>query len=138
MEEGQYNHKVDIWSIGITCIEMAERKPPLFHMYHLSAMYHIAQNDPPTLQRPQEWSELFRDFIASCLKKEPEERMSSTEALEHMFINTPQQDDTLFKLIQRTKEAVRQVDRQNFKRLQKMLMGDDSEIVEDIEIEQSR
>jgi thousand and one amino acid protein kinase len=55
-----------------------------------------------------------------------------------MFINTPQQDDTLFKLIQRTKEAVRQVDRQNFKRLQKMLMGDDSEIVEDIEIEQSR
>jgi thousand and one amino acid protein kinase len=54
-----------------------------------------------------------------------------------MFINTPKQEDTMFKLIQRTKEAVRQVDHQNFKRLQKMLMGDDSEMVEDIEIEPS-
>jgi thousand and one amino acid protein kinase len=137
MDEGQYDGKVDIWSIGITCIEMAERKPPLFHMNAMAAMYHIAQKDPPTLQRPQEWSEIFRDFIASCLKKEPEDRMSSTEALEHMFINTPKQEDTMFKLIQRTKEAVRQVDHQNFKRLQKMLMGDDSEMVEDIEIEPS-
>ncbi|MED6246801.1 Serine/threonine-protein kinase TAO3, partial [Ataeniobius toweri] len=50
MDEGQYEGKVDIWSLGITCIELAERKPPLFNMNAMSALYHIAQNDSPTLQ----------------------------------------------------------------------------------------
>ncbi|XP_078741501.1 serine/threonine-protein kinase TAO1-A-like, partial [Lampetra fluviatilis] len=50
MDEGQYDSKVDVWSLGITCIELAERKPPLFNMNAMSALYHIAQNEPPTLQ----------------------------------------------------------------------------------------
>ncbi|XP_055017685.1 serine/threonine-protein kinase TAO3 [Boleophthalmus pectinirostris] len=54
MDEGQYEGKVDIWSLGITCIELAERKPPLFNMNAMSALYHIAQNDSPTLQS-NEW-----------------------------------------------------------------------------------
>lgn len=39
-----------MWSLGITCIELAERKPPYFNMNAMSALYHIAQNDSPTLQ----------------------------------------------------------------------------------------
>ena len=54
MDEGQYDGKVDVWSLGITCIELAERKPPLFNMNAMSALYHIAQNDSPTLQS-NEW-----------------------------------------------------------------------------------
>ncbi|TNN38774.1 Serine/threonine-protein kinase TAO3 [Liparis tanakae] len=65
MDEGQYEGKVDIWSLGITCIELgehtsyllvnaSERKPPLFNMNAMSALYHIAQNDSPTLQS-NEW-----------------------------------------------------------------------------------
>lgn len=50
MDEGQYDGKVDVWSLGITCIELAERKPPYFNMNAMSALYHIAQNDAPTLQ----------------------------------------------------------------------------------------
>lgn len=50
MDEGQYDGKVDVWSLGITCIELAERKPPLFNMNAMSALYHIAQNESPTLQ----------------------------------------------------------------------------------------
>lgn len=42
--------QVDVWSLGITCIELAERKPPYFNMNAMSALYHIAQNDSPTLQ----------------------------------------------------------------------------------------
>lgn len=50
MDEGQYDGKVDVWSLGITCIELAERKPPYFNMNAMSALYHIAQNDAPSLQ----------------------------------------------------------------------------------------
>ena len=55
MDEGQYDNKVDIWSLGITCIELAERKPPLFHMNAMSALYHIAQRDSPTLKDKEHW-----------------------------------------------------------------------------------
>lgn len=55
MDEGQYDCKVDIWSLGITCIELAERKPPLFHMNAMSALYHIAQRDSPSLKDKEHW-----------------------------------------------------------------------------------
>uniref|UniRef100_A0AAX7T186 Serine/threonine-protein kinase TAO3 n=1 Tax=Astatotilapia calliptera TaxID=8154 RepID=A0AAX7T186_ASTCA len=80
MDEGQYEGKVDIWSLGITCIELAERKPPLFNMNAMSALYHIAQNDSPTLQS-NEWSDLFRSFVDYCLLKIPQDRPSSGELL---------------------------------------------------------
>ena len=50
-------------------------------MNAMSALYHIAQNDPPKLQRPENWSEIFIDFISLCLKKEPEDRPTSVELL---------------------------------------------------------
>uniref|UniRef100_A0A8C4LP67 Serine/threonine-protein kinase TAO3 n=1 Tax=Equus asinus asinus TaxID=83772 RepID=A0A8C4LP67_EQUAS len=76
MDEGQYDGKVDIWSLGITCIELAERKPPLFNMNAMSALYHIAQNDSPTLQ-----TDSFRRFVDYCLQKIPQERPTSAELL---------------------------------------------------------
>uniref|UniRef100_A0A8C2VY25 Serine/threonine-protein kinase TAO3 n=1 Tax=Chinchilla lanigera TaxID=34839 RepID=A0A8C2VY25_CHILA len=80
MDEGQYDGKVDIWSLGITCIELAERKPPLFNMNAMSALYHIAQNDSPTLQS-SEWTDSFRRFVDYCLQKIPQERPTSVELL---------------------------------------------------------
>uniref|UniRef100_A0A8C4PL22 Serine/threonine-protein kinase TAO3 n=1 Tax=Equus asinus asinus TaxID=83772 RepID=A0A8C4PL22_EQUAS len=80
MDEGQYDGKVDIWSLGITCIELAERKPPLFNMNAMSALYHIAQNDSPTLQS-NEWTDSFRRFVDYCLQKIPQERPTSAELL---------------------------------------------------------
>jgi len=71
MDEGQYDGKADIWSMGITSLELAERKPPLFNMNAMSALYHIAQNDPPVLTDPVDeesgqvrktWSRDFRCF----------------------------------------------------------------------------
>lgn len=68
MDEGQYDGRVDVWSLGITCIELAERKPPLFHMNAMSALYHIAQSDPPTLKERDKWSVLgvLRSHVSLC------------------------------------------------------------------------
>lgn len=88
MDEGQYDGKVDVWSTGITCIELAERKPPYFNMNAMSALYHIAQNDAPVLgsQNP-EWSPIFRNFVDVCLKKSPLDRPASSELLGHTFVS---------------------------------------------------
>ena len=66
---------------GITCIELAERKPPYFNMNAMSALYHIAQNDAPTLNPAGEWSDYFRHFVETCLRKNPNERPNSTAIL---------------------------------------------------------
>lgn len=71
MDEGQYDGKVDVWSLGITCIELAERKPPYFNMNAMSALYHIAQNESPTLSKPEwaeVWSDVFKHFVEACLQ----------------------------------------------------------------------
>lgn len=109
MDEGQYDGKVDVWSLGITCIELgtlrfplfcfyhcgsnisifylwkfstilAERKPPYFNMNAMSALYHIAQNDSPNLSSTT-WSEVFRHFVDSCLQKNPSERPTAGRLL---------------------------------------------------------
>ncbi|NXM54000.1 TAOK3 kinase, partial [Illadopsis cleaveri] len=120
MDEGQYDGKVDVWSLGITCIELAERKPPLFNMNAMSALYHIAQNDSPRLQS-SEWSDSFRGFVDYCLQKIPQERPSSTDLLRHDFVRRERPPRVLIDLIQRTKDAVRELDNLQYRKMKKIL-----------------
>ncbi|NP_001012541.2 serine/threonine-protein kinase TAO3 isoform X1 [Gallus gallus] len=120
MDEGQYDGKVDVWSLGITCIELAERKPPLFNMNAMSALYHIAQNDSPTLQS-NEWSDSFRGFVDYCLQKIPQERPSSADLLRHDFVRRDRPPRVLIDLIQRTKDAVRELDNLQYRKMKKIL-----------------
>ncbi|XP_053135793.1 serine/threonine-protein kinase TAO3 isoform X2 [Hemicordylus capensis] len=120
MDEGQYDGKVDVWSLGITCIELAERKPPLFNMNAMSALYHIAQNDSPTLQS-SEWTDSFRGFVDYCLQKIPQERPSSAELLRHEFVRCERPPRVLIDLIQRTKDAVRELDNLQYRKMKKIL-----------------
>ncbi|XP_027901516.1 serine/threonine-protein kinase TAO1 [Xiphophorus couchianus] len=120
MDEGQYDGKVDIWSLGITCIELAERKPPLFNMNAMSALYHIAQNDSPVLQST-EWTDYFRKFVDSCLQKLPQERPNSEELLKHAFIQRERPESVLIDLINRTKDAVRELDNLQYRKVKKIL-----------------
>uniref|UniRef100_A0A8C3M1G7 non-specific serine/threonine protein kinase n=1 Tax=Chrysolophus pictus TaxID=9089 RepID=A0A8C3M1G7_CHRPC len=120
MDEGQYDGKVDVWSLGITCIELAERKPPLFNMNAMSALYHIAQNESPTLQS-NEWSDYFRNFVDSCLQKIPQDRPTSEELLKHMFVLRERPETVLIDLIQRTKDAVRELDNLQYRKMKKLL-----------------
>ncbi|XP_053679984.1 serine/threonine-protein kinase Tao [Anopheles nili] len=123
MDEGQYDGKVDVWSLGITCIELAERKPPYFNMNAMSALYHIAQNDAPSLQA-HEWSDMFRNFVDFCLKKLPIDRPTSTQLLKHSFVTRMRSSNVLIDLIARTKAAVRELDNLNYRKMKKILMVD--------------
>uniref|UniRef100_A0A8C7XHT5 Serine/threonine-protein kinase TAO2 n=1 Tax=Oryzias sinensis TaxID=183150 RepID=A0A8C7XHT5_9TELE len=121
MDEGQYDGKVDVWSLGITCIELAERKPPLFNMNAMSALYHIAQNESPTLQS-SDWSDYFRNFVDSCLQKIPQDRPHSDDMLGHAFLQRERPESVLMDLIQRTKDAVRELDNLQYRKMKKILL----------------
>ncbi|XP_052268618.1 serine/threonine-protein kinase TAO1-like isoform X2 [Dreissena polymorpha] len=124
MDEGQYDGKADVWSLGITCIELAERKPPLFNMNAMSALYHIAQNESPTLAGG-EWTDSFRNFVDSCLAKAPENRPAADQLLNsHAFVNTTSNNTVILDLIQRTKDAVRELDNLQYRRMKKILMAE--------------
>lgn len=125
MDETLYDCKADVWSLGITCIELAEKKPPLFHMNSMAAMYHIAQSDSPKLSDNQtKWSESFNSFVESCLIKDTANRPTSQELLSDPFIKYREDRDSkvLTQLIERTKEAVRQLD-QHY-RMRRILIND--------------
>lgn len=126
MDEGQYDGKVDVWSLGITCIELAERKPPYFNMNAMAALYHIAQNDAPTLQS-QDWSQMFRDFVEDCLNKNPINRPTAHQLLLHPIVKKQRMTGVLVELIARTKAAVRELDNLNYRKMKKILMVDSGE-----------
>ncbi|XP_045137511.1 serine/threonine-protein kinase Tao-like isoform X4 [Portunus trituberculatus] len=122
MDEGQYDGKVDVWSLGITCIELAERKPPYFNMNAMSALYHIAQNDAPKMQAP-DWSKDFQHFVEACLQKSPPDRPTSARLLNHEFILRHRSaTHIILDLITRTKKAVREFDNLNYRKMKKILL----------------
>ncbi|RXG72555.1 Serine/threonine-protein kinase SULU [Armadillidium vulgare] len=127
MDEGQYDGKVDVWSLGITCIELSERKPPYFNMNAMSALYHIAQNDAPRLSS-SDWSRDFQHFVESCLQKSPAERPTSARLLSHEFIQKSKSCRHIIPdLVARTKRAVREFDNINYRKMKKILIETSSQ-----------
>lgn len=82
IEEIGYDTKADIWSLGITAIEMAEGRPPYSDIHPMRAIFMIPTKPPPTFKKPEEWSSEFNDFIRSCLIKKPEERKTALRLCE--------------------------------------------------------
>ncbi|KJE89802.1 TAO kinase 1 [Capsaspora owczarzaki ATCC 30864] len=111
MESGFYDAAVDIWSLGITCIEFAQLKPPHFQMHAMSALFHIPQADPPTLEAPH-WSGDFREFLAKCLQPDAAQRWSAHQLLQHSFIKNNEKAATtvIAELVGRSKDKVREID----------------------------
>jgi len=81
-----YGTNIDIWALGIMCMEMAEGEPPYMdHSYHRAKIMVITKGIPP-LKEPQKWSPEFKDFIGSCLQTNPKDRPNATELLKHEFL----------------------------------------------------
>lgn len=81
-----YDGKIDVWSTGITAIEMAEGEPPLINEQPLRALLLITVNPPPTLRERQRWSEKYHHFLKACLTSDPAKRASTEQLLMHPFI----------------------------------------------------
>lgn len=89
-KEMSYDTRTDIWSLGITCIELAEKEPPHNELNPNRVMMRIRKSDPPKLkdQRKNIWSRSFHEFIALCLDKTPENRPSAKELLQVCTFNS--------------------------------------------------
>uniref|UniRef100_A0A671Q5T9 non-specific serine/threonine protein kinase n=1 Tax=Sinocyclocheilus anshuiensis TaxID=1608454 RepID=A0A671Q5T9_9TELE len=83
--DATYDYKSDLWSLGITAIEMAEGAPPLCDMHPMRALFLIPRNPAPRL-KSKKWSKNFQSFIESCLVKNHNQRPSTEQLLKHPFI----------------------------------------------------
>jgi len=92
IQENGYGVSADIWSLGITCIEMAQGHPPYNNIHPMRAIFVIPSRPPPKLEQPEKFSDDFNSFIALCLVKKPEERMTATQLLETPFIKKAQSE----------------------------------------------
>lgn len=81
-----YDCRCDVWSVGITAIELAEGEPPLSGLHPMRALFQIPRNPPPTLAHPEMFSSQLSDFIADCLVKDMSQRPFARELLEHPLL----------------------------------------------------
>uniref|UniRef100_UPI00358E2AB9 mitogen-activated protein kinase kinase kinase kinase 4-like n=1 Tax=Myxine glutinosa TaxID=7769 RepID=UPI00358E2AB9 len=83
--DATYDYRSDLWSLGITAIEMAEGAPPLCDMHPMRALFLIPRNPPPRL-KSKKWSKKFHSFIDSCLVKNYVQRSSTDQLLKHPLV----------------------------------------------------
>ena len=88
LQHRPYDFRADVWSLGITAIEMADGLPPLHGVGPSQAMRTIPRSPPPTLAQPRRHSRDFVAFVAACLVKDPADRPEPADLLAHPFIQS--------------------------------------------------
>ena len=98
MKQDAYDFKADIWSLGITAIELARRQPPYASVHPLKVLFMIPKNPPPSLEG-DEYSHSFKAFVQLCLAKDPRERPSAQDLLRSPFLRSPSPTQELTAVI---------------------------------------
>lgn len=86
IQVSQYNGKVDIWALGISAIEMAERFPPRWKVNPSRVIFQIVKDPAPRLADKERWSLTVQDFVAQCLQKDARARPTAKYLLQHKFV----------------------------------------------------
>lgn len=106
--EEDYDEKIDIWSLGITMLELAFGTPPYLEQNPLRVLMTIMNSPPPTTQdyylinknRSYKFSKQFDDFLRRCLQKNPAKRWSATQLLRHEFITLARDSDYIKNMLE--------------------------------------
>eukprot|EP00299_Pterocystis_sp_00344_P011209 c5185_g1_i1.p1 GENE.c5185_g1_i1~~c5185_g1_i1.p1 ORF type:complete len:493 (+),score=128.15 c5185_g1_i1:50-1480(+) len=101
-----YGVEVDIWSLGIMLIEMADGQPPLIDEPPLRALLLIVTNEPPTVKTPSQWSPAMLEFLSLCLKAKAALRPSAEQLLEHPFLKVACEKEELRPAVENTKRKL--------------------------------
>ncbi|OMH82363.1 Serine/threonine-protein kinase 24 [Zancudomyces culisetae] len=99
IKQSGYNSKADIWSLGITAIELAKGQPPYAELHPMKVLFVIPKNEPPQLTG--DFSKHFIEFVSLCLQKEPEKRPTAEQLLKHRFIKGARSTGRLLELVNR-------------------------------------
>ncbi|KAE9549021.1 hypothetical protein FO519_007765 [Halicephalobus sp. NKZ332] len=99
IRQSSYDFKADIWSLGITAIELANGEPPHSDLHPMRVLFLIPKENPPQLTG--NWSKPFKEFVELCLNKDPENRPPAKELLKHPFIKRARRNTILTELIER-------------------------------------
>ena len=125
-----YDIKTDIWSLGITCVELAESQPPFADLKPMAVMNKISKQ-PPNVEdiiNVEEYSENFVDFIRKCIVVDPNKRASAKELIEHEFIRKNAKGKKYIKdLITKFKEEIKDYMDKKSDELKSLKKKDDNE-----------